>query len=711
MLVAVSQPHRLRRRFTPLHWIGIAGACALMVTALAVLFATRQPWLGLDLRATANDTEPPRIQAARGPAANVPTGIALQRLSGGGGVIDLLGSDLAPEPDTRFVDFDDYRGFLQRQSALASIVASDIVVLTDATGRNWTLQPAAQRPLQSLPATFWLQLFVGCAGLLVGASVWAFRRDDAAAGYVGITGIGLLLSAVAAGIYSTRELALDAPLFRLLHLANGGGALLFCAAFAATLWHYPARLGSAPVGRSLLAAYGVVFALTATGWLPDFDLALRLPILAGFALTAVFAVLQWRRSRHQPAQRAALKWFLLAWFGGSGAFLAVIFVPPLLGIDSGGAQAYAFALFLAVYAGLALGVLRYRLFDLDRWWFTAWTLMAGAALFVALDLAMIQFTRLGGEDALLLSLLIVTWLYLPLRHWLWQRLAPPRGDAEAALHALVRSSGSGPSRQWPMALQHLFEPLLLRTVDEAPVAAAQLIDEGAAMLVPGVGGSPPLRLEHAQRGRHLFTPQDLRTADALHDILQRLAAERQAVDDGVQQERERVARALHDDVGARLLSLLHESDGAVREQARRALDELRLVMHGLAAHQRPLDDLLGWCRGDLHEWADQHGIALRWQSPDALPAATLDPHHTLLLLRSLRELIAQSVLRTAEQTVAVELMVDRDRLMVRAALDLPGEAEIALDTLRQRADVLGVTLRTGATGDSMSLELPLLHLD
>jgi signal transduction histidine kinase len=495
-----------------------------------------------------------------------------------------------------------------------------------------------------------------------------------------------------------------------LHLANGAGALLFCGAFSATLWHYPTRLGPTDAGRGLLAGYGVVFVLLVAGWPPNFDLALRLPILAGFALTAVFAILQWRRSRKLALQRTALKWFLLAWLGGGGAFLAVVFLPPLFGVDSGGAQAWAFALFLVIYAGLALGVARYRLFDLDRWWFTAWTLLAGAALFVALDLAMIQFTRLGGEDALLLSLLIVTWLYLPLRHWLWRRLAPPRGGAEAALHVLAHPAAGGPVRQWPAALQGLFEPLQLHQDDSPPIDQAQLVDQGAGMRVPGIGGSPGLLLRHAQRGRHLFSPEDLQTADALHGILQRLAAERKAVADGIQQERERIARALHDDVGARLLSLLHESTGGPREHARRALEELRLVLHGLAAHQRPLEDLLGWCRGDLHECAEIHNTTLNWDAPTALPAVTLDPHHVLLMLRCLRELIAQSAGGAAPLSVVASIATDGDVLRVQAHRSAPDDTLPSIPgALLQRAEALGIALQM--RGDAVNITVPLRMLD
>ena len=87
-------------------------------------------------------------------------------------------------------------------------------------------------------------------------------------------------------------------------------------------------------------------------------------IFASFALAGV----HWFVTRRDPVARAALKWFLLSWILGTGLFGIGILLPQLFGLDTSRFQGYAFLLFILVYAGLAFGILRYRLFELGDWW-------------------------------------------------------------------------------------------------------------------------------------------------------------------------------------------------------------------------------------------------------------------------------------------------------------------------------------------------------
>lgn len=698
--------------WAPIHRIVATAALAVLTAGAALTLAVETRWLGLDLQAQADDFAPALVTGSRGPSAAIPPGTVLARIAGTDSRLDLRGLDLAPEPDTRFPGYAEYRAFLRRQSALSAILDEESVRLESVDGRQWTVTPASERPLADVPLTFWLQLGVGVAGLLAGAGVWAFRRSDAAAGYVALTGLGLLISASSAAVYSARELALPSGLFRALHLANGGGALLFCAAFAATLWHYPTRLARAPVSAALLLIYAIVFVAGALAPAPDFGIVLRMPVLVGFALTAAFAALQWRRTRQRPLERAALQWFLLSWLGGGGSFLLIVFVPSLLGVDTGPLQAYAFALFLVIYAGLVLGVLRYRLFGLGRWWLAAWSLMLGSLIFVGLDLGLVHLLKWRDQTALLVALVAVSWLYLPLRSWLWLRwFKPDHRDLETLLSNAVAADTTEPAHLWRESMRRLFAPLQIEPLRPAP-SAAMIAADGSALLVPGVGGSDGLRLDHAQQGRRLFTSADIRTVHTIRAVIDRLVAYREAVSVGIQRERERVTRELHDDVGSRLLELLHQTDGPTRIRVRDALDELRLVLHSLASHGQRLEDVLGWCRGDFHERADNASIGVSWAAPEQAPAAALDPHLALLLVRALRSLVAMAIPR---QRIDVIVDFADDRLRVDALLvPLPADDPqtlLPLATLNQRAQLLGASMDTSLADRQLRvrLDLPLLR--
>src|SRR3546814_11700404 len=124
--------------------------------------------------------------------------------------------------------------------------------------------------------------------------------------------------------------------------------------------------------------------------------ARRSLVFTGLIATFILATVQWRRSAVDPVARAALQWFLLSWLAGCSAFAALIFVPQMFGIDTSAMQGYGFLLFIPVYAGLAFGILRYRLFDLGEWWARTMTWLLSLFLLILLDLLsllVLQFNR------------------------------------------------------------------------------------------------------------------------------------------------------------------------------------------------------------------------------------------------------------------------------------------------------------------------------
>ena len=97
-------------------------------------------------------------------------------------------------------------------------------------------------PASSLPPQFWIQLISGVVSFLIAMLVWSVRPSNAPAGMFALSGAGLMLSALSAAIYSTRELALDEHLFSWLSIANHLGAIGFGMAMIALFLIYPKQL-------------------------------------------------------------------------------------------------------------------------------------------------------------------------------------------------------------------------------------------------------------------------------------------------------------------------------------------------------------------------------------------------------------------------------------------------------------------------------------
>lgn len=618
---------------------------AAAAVALVIGVALSPSWLGVQWRSDGGAVVVDRVLSAD--AGDLRPGdrvIAL--VATDGRRLPLEAVDLTPEPDMAFTHYSEMDAFFARQTERTALLAGDRVLLERADGSRVAVGVAASRPLDSLPPVFWFQLLCAIGGLLAGTSVWAFRQRDAAAVHYAVTGFGMLLFASAAAIYSTRELVIDGGLFRGLSALNQFGALLFCGGLIAVLCHYPTRLGPPWVGALIVAAYALLGLAIPLRLADSVESLAHVPITLGYLSTYGLAALQWWRTRSDPLQRAALRAFLLAWLFGSGAFVAVMIVPAMAGIDNGAIQGYAFGFFLLIYAGIAAGVLRYRLFQLDRWWFGAWRLFFGGAAVIALDLLFIYVLRLDTRSSLLIALALAGWLYFPLRQWLWARLSRRTAGGDPALIERVTRTLAGQDLSepdaWRALLQSQFAPLAVEA-DPIPVATDAITDNGLSVRVAARAARPGLRLRYPAAGTRLFRESDLRTLAELRALFDQILRYRGMLDAAVTRERNRVARDLHDDVGARLLTLSHRLPPEHAEQARQALAELRAVVHSMQAPRTSIGALLGQWRDEAEERCSAAGVDLRWAVEGDIPELDLGGGEALSLTRVLREALTNAL--------------------------------------------------------------------
>jgi signal transduction histidine kinase len=133
------------------------------------------------------------------------------------------------------------------------------------------------------------------------------------------------------------------------------------------------------------------------------------------------------------------------------------------------------------------------------------------------------------------------------------------------------------------------------------------------------------------------------SANALAESYQRrtlLERETAAAD-----ERERIYRDLHDDIGAKLLSLaIRAKQPQDADIARSALQDLRDVVSRSAHADVPLSDLLADSRDEVRSRCKAAELPLVWNQPDDLPERNMTAAEALNLSRILREAVS-NVLR------------------------------------------------------------------
>jgi signal transduction histidine kinase len=709
-----------RRAVPPAVVLALMLAGALAAGGAATWTALQQPWLGLILRAASAPADPPRIAAAQGPAAGVPLGASLVALRAADGAsLALRSDDLVPEPDAVYASYPRWSAFFARQADLAALLHQPRVTAVLGDGRSYEIRPQPRRPLATLPPLFWFQLLCGASSLIVGGAIRAFRAEHAAARHCFLAGLFAMPMTMAAAVYSTRELALPEALFRGLSALNHLSAMLCCAAFAAVLWWHPRPLGgSAPVvGAYLLAA--ALWVIETAQWSPAGPASANLFIAAGYGLALLFSVLQWWRVRGDPLARAALQWFLLSWLLGGGALVFLIALPSLAGIGSGRLQSYAFGFLLFLQLGLALGIARYRLFDLETWWLRAVMLVFGSFAVLLFDALFVLAFGLDSAAALMLALILAGWLYFPFRQWAMSRLFTGarrlRLDDVPALLRDVLARDYEAGELLPEALRRLYAPLALR-----PLAQAQdevgIAEHGLALRVPGIGTFPAWEARFPGQGRRLFTRRDAQVASAVRAVLERIAAYQTALERGIEQERARVAQDLHDDLGARLLTLLHRSEGETAQTLRDALASLRLTVYGLGARPQPLADCLANWRAEAAERCEAHGVSLQWRESAPLPACVLSATQQLNLARVLREAVSNALRHAQPRRIAVGVAVRAEQLELTVTDDgrAPPPAQwhsgLGLRGMDSRLQRLGGSLMLAAVeggGTQVTARIPL----
>ncbi len=516
---------------------------------------------------------------------------------------------------------------------------------------------------------------------------------------------------------SERTLALDGAWFSALDAANALSAHLFGASIFAMFLCYPRQL-VAP--RSLLWLPVLAF----PGWLAYIFPVFSKPSETMFAittfvlLTIVSGEVQWRLARGQPLERAALRWFLLSvllaacLFTFSNVVPAIFDKPALLPVG------YSIGFFLIMYVGIALGLRRYRLFDIDEWAYRVFLWVAGATSVIALDMLLI-FTGVTEGASLGISLLLCGWLYFPFRQWLWERIVGAKSPEFASLlpelsAIAFTASASEQQARWEALLRRIYDPLEIK--QDATEDSDGVREEGLGLTVAGSGNLPTYSMKYAGRGTRLFSTRDAQFAASLSQLLQQIMSGRTSYEKGVTQERLRLGRDLHDNIGARLLKLIHHLRGTPdADLARDAMKDLRTAIAAMDSRPVPLSNALADWRAEAGGRCEAADCRLHWQQNEALPDIELNPRRKAMLESVLRELVTNALKHAAPSTIKVEIDVNGMQLKVGVENDgsiadpLTWRDGYGLRNIRGRLEELGggLSISSAENKVQMTIETPL----
>jgi signal transduction histidine kinase len=141
--------------------------------------------------------------------------------------------------------------------------------------------------------------------------------------------------------------------------------------------------------------------------------------------------------------------------------------------------------------------------------------------------------------------------------------------------------------------------------------------------------------------------------------MQKAETAREAFLRGVQEERHRIARDLHDHLGAQLLTGLYaESADQAREGIRHALSDMRSVVHELTRdEQLELDAVLADLRHETLERLAAAGLTLEWPVAGEPVDRRVSPRMSRHLTGAVRELVSNVIRHARAEALLIATRV------------------------------------------------------
>lgn len=132
----------------------------------------------------------------------------------------------------------------------------------------------------------------------------------------------------------------------------------------------------------------------------------------------------------------------------------------------------------------------------------------------------------------------------------------------------------------------------------------------------------------------------------------------QKLEQVTERERKRIAADLHDDLGAKLLTIVHTSESdRISTLAREALEEMRLSVRGLTGKPVHLIDALGDWRAEVVSRLGQANILAEWKSPAEEIEHTFQARSYVQTTRILRESVSNIIKHSGATNATISAAV------------------------------------------------------
>jgi signal transduction histidine kinase len=661
----------------PSRWMGwrlriLVGAALLGCLGIFLLMRALAAWPHVDAVWRANDRGQVELVSSSEPALRSLQGRALIGVSGGEISLAVLDA-LALQRSSRWLVDDaerEHHRMLHEQLARALSRPEAALYFSDGAVAELQVQP---RGVASLGAMYWLLAALALALYLVAMVVLLAKPTLRNALYA-------LMAVCQAGnlLFIAVESVVDLGLPRGFADWDLQARMAFDLVTAAAIVHastvHPRRVEGA--GWLAALAWGVAIALVGLQSMHQLSGAWwwTQGACAGMGLTMI-GLLTWSY-RHEPHPFAVV----LRRFGVIAVGTWILLTLAIASSEHVPVLRHNIAAIGSViwYVFIASLLLLVPFLSRSQQVMREFTMLAAiSTVATSLDLLFIAVFSLGQFASLTLSLFLSLGLYAGARQWILnQMMGSSMLTTERMfeqLYRIAREAELHPERTAELMsqlLRELFAPLEINWLERS-ISHCRVVADGSALLVPvpelggntdELDGPGSLVMRFAQRGRRMFTQDDTRLAERVVEQLKRAVAFDQAVEQGRSEERARLAQDLHDDIGARLLTLMYTAQTPEMEDyIRHTLQDLKTLTRGLAAPSHRLSHAAGEWKADITQRLTAAHCDLGWSfSFDRDVVLTVVQWSAIT--RVLRELVSNAIAHAQASRVDIDFTLENDRL-------------------------------------------------
>lgn len=574
--------------------------------------------------------------------------------------------------------YDNRNERLNEMDRMHELFSNSPLTIEKKNGEVVSLTLGQQRPISSLSVSFWVVFLCALIAPLVSSLAWAWQSKKPETSLLLLSGIGFFLICLssAMSVYKADMFYLPLLAHWFNRVALDIGQLSFVLFGTAVLLFYPNKFSFSSRALKYLSIGFCVyppFAYLNSWWFSDLDSGQYprftdaesySPMLFMFCLTIFLCWKQYSVSKGHPVQRAQTLWMILAWTLGPGIFVIFYLLPRWLGdgpILSG--SEFLLPTILSVYLMVFLGIARLNLFQLEHYIGQAYQWVFISLLFLGLDIVLISFVNLSPQASNGIILIAAIWGYIPIRYWIQDRLSAAKNSRNQALTSeavllMVRNSLDSKTlanESWQQVVGAMFQPgdtTPINGVNESSTAM-----RGQQLIVAGNNYCSALRLNFADGGSRLFSNADVELANVLNLLFERLYDVRDSFLRGQTQERSRIRRDLHDQIGHKLLSLIYAArDEKSRTLAQETMSQLSELIQAMKQEPIRLDDLATRIQSICVDICTNANLELEWEND--LPMGSLElisSDQFLNILNMLRELLSNTIKHANAKNVRVNL--------------------------------------------------------